>query len=74
MSGGASLPLSAIYRWPLLVAIVVAVGLVAALSGEGAERVFSWFALAFPVAVVAVCLLSRLFGRRREEKQEHIRD
>lgn len=62
MSGRAALPLSAIYRWPLLVALVTAVGLAAALAGEGVERVFSWFALAFPVSVVAACCLSPLFG------------
>jgi hypothetical protein len=56
--------LSTIYRWPVVVAVVTALGLAAALSGDGVERVFSWFALAVPVVVVAASLLSPLLERK----------
>lgn len=49
---------SRIYRWPLLLAFTVALGLAAALSGESVARVFSWFALAVPLAVIVVCVVS----------------
>jgi hypothetical protein len=52
-----------VYRWPLLVAALVALGLAAALSGGGAARIFSWLALAAPLAVILVCLF--LGGRRQ---------
>ncbi len=63
MSGRASMPLSTIYRWPVLVAVVIALGLAAALSGEGAGRIFSWFALSAPVVLFAVCMLLALRGQ-----------
>jgi hypothetical protein len=65
----AILPLSAIYAWPLFVAALTAAGLAAALLGEGATRVFSWFALSFPMVLSAACLLSALIRRKKHQAQ-----
>jgi hypothetical protein len=41
-----------IWKAPLWIAFFTAAGLVAALLGDGAWDVFSWIALAIPVAIV----------------------
>jgi hypothetical protein len=66
MSSRASLPLTAIYRWPLLLALVMAAGLAAALTGDGIGRVISWFALGFPILLMAACILAPF---RRQTKE-----
>jgi hypothetical protein len=50
-------PMVPIYRWPLVLALVIALGLAAALSGEGLGRMFSWVALACPLVVIIACLM-----------------
>ena len=40
-----------VFRAPLLLAVLIAIGLAAALCGEGPWRWFSWCALAAPVAL-----------------------
>jgi hypothetical protein len=49
----------AIFRWPVLVALLSVVGLLSALLGDGVWDVLSWCLLACPV------LLSLLGWRRR---------
>ena len=67
MSTRASLSLSTIYRWPVVVACIIALGLAAALAGDGVARVISWIALGFPIGLIAACLapafLKRSAGR-----------
>ena len=74
MSTRETLPLFAVYGWPLLVGVFTAAGLAAALTGEGTPRVFSWFALSFPVAVIAVCLSPILFRRIENRQDERMRN
>jgi len=50
----------AIWRWPIALAIVTAVGLLSALLGDAIWDALSWFALGAPVAVGA------WFGWRRQ--------
>lgn len=51
---------SAVWRWPLLTAVLTVVGLVSALLGEGGVWWgLSWVALAIPLAVMAVCVVRR---------------
>ena len=46
--------LSTIYRIPLMIAVLSAVGLTSALLGDGMWDVLSWLALAVPVALAAM--------------------
>lgn len=62
------MPMSKVYRWPLILALVIAVGLTAALTGDGFERVISWIALALPIGVVVACVAPALW--RRQEREE----
>ena len=50
-----------VFRAPLLLAVLTAIGLAAALLGEAAWRWFSWVALAMPVAL---CLWYPLLAAR----------
>ncbi len=47
-------PLSAhdIWRMPIILALVIAIGLLSALLGDGPWDVLSWAALAAPIAVI----------------------
>jgi hypothetical protein len=45
--------LNQIFRVPLLIALLSIVGLVAALVGDGWFDVLSWFALGFPLCLIA---------------------
>ena len=45
---------SAIYRIPLVIALISAVGLTSALLGDGMWDVLSWLALAVPVVLAAM--------------------
>ena len=50
----------AVWRWPLLLAVLTLVGLVSALLGEGGVWWgLSWIALAIPLAVMAFCVVRR---------------
>jgi dolichyl-phosphate-mannose--protein O-mannosyl transferase len=50
--------LSAVWRWPLLLAGLTLFGLLSALLGEGGMWwVLSWIALATPLVVAVVCLV-----------------
>lgn len=50
----------AVWRWPLLMAVLTVVGLVSALLGEGGVWWgLSWIALAIPLAVMAFCVVRR---------------
>jgi hypothetical protein len=52
--------LSAVWRWPLLLAVLTVVGLVSALLGEGGVWWgLSWVALAIPLAVMVFCVVRR---------------
>lgn len=42
-----------IFRWPLLIGLLAALGLLSALLGDGLYDVVSWLALGFPLVVVA---------------------
>jgi hypothetical protein len=44
-------PTAAIYRIPLLIALISAVGLASALLGDGIWDALSWLALGVPVAL-----------------------
>lgn len=44
---------SEIYRWPLVLAVIILVGLLSALLGDGIWNVLSWLLLAIPVFVIA---------------------
>jgi len=46
-----------IYRWPALLIVVVAGGLLSALLGDGIWDSLSWLLLDIPLLVVAFCLL-----------------
>jgi hypothetical protein len=48
---GQSRSLWAVFRWPAVLLVVSAAGLLAALLGDGAWDAFSWAALAVPVAI-----------------------
>ena len=52
-----------IFRAPLAIAVATAVGLLAALVGDGALDVLSWLTLALPPAAVAWKLAPRRVGR-----------
>jgi hypothetical protein len=56
--------LAQIFLFPALVAVVVLVGLVSALLGDGIWDAVSWIALAFPLAIFA------LFHWKRTSRQE----
>lgn len=42
-----------IFRWPLLIGLLAALGLLSALLGDGLYDVVSWLALGLPLVVVA---------------------
>ena len=42
-----------IFRWPLLLGALTAIGLASALFGDGGWDTLSWMALAIPLAVLA---------------------
>ncbi|MBX3479339.1 MAG: hypothetical protein KF842_02995 [Caulobacter sp.] len=48
-----------IFGWPILLALVSLIGLVAALIGDGAWDGLSWLCLAAPLAVLVWVLLTR---------------
>jgi len=54
-----SLPLRAIFAWPLAIFLVGLVGLVSALTGDGWRDSLSWLALAAPVAALAWAMRMR---------------
>lgn len=47
-----SLPLRAVFAWPLAIFLLGIVGLVSALTGDGWRDSLSWLALAAPVVAV----------------------
>jgi hypothetical protein len=60
--------IAAVYRWPLILAVVIACGLTAALTGDGVARVISWIALGFPIGVVIKCLAPAFYKRQANLK------
>jgi hypothetical protein len=42
-----------IFRWPLLLGVLTAIGLASALFGDGSWDALSWAVLAIPLAVLA---------------------
>ena len=50
---------SDIFRWPLLLAVLMAVGLASALFGNDGWDVLSWLAMAVPIGVMAWMALIR---------------
>lgn len=56
---GRSLPLRAIFGWPLAIFLLGLVGLVSALTGDGWRDGMSWLALAAPVVVLAWAIRTR---------------
>lgn len=53
----------AVWRWPIAIALVSVVGLVAALVEDGAADAVGWIALAIPVGVSAWGCVRALRGR-----------
>lgn len=45
-----------IYRWPLLLAVIIMVGLLSALLGDGIWNALSWVLLAIPCCVIVCCI------------------
>jgi hypothetical protein len=41
-----------IYRWPFVLSVIIAAGLLSALFGDGIWNALSWFFLAVPVLVL----------------------
>ena len=58
-SRGRSLPLRAIFAWPLALLVLGLVGLVSALTGDGWRDGLSWLALAAPLAAVLWAMRTR---------------
>lgn len=56
---GRSLPLRAIFAWPLALFVLGLVGLVSALTGDGWRDGLSWLALSAPVAAVIWAMRAR---------------
>jgi hypothetical protein len=56
--------LGQIFLIPAIVALVVAVGLVSALLGDGIWDALSWFCLFVPVAAVVYYVCRQTFRRR----------
>jgi hypothetical protein len=52
-------PPSQIFAVPLLIGVVSAIGLTAALLGDGVWDAVSWLALGVPVVVVGLCGIRR---------------
>ena len=52
-------PLSRIFAVPLMIGVASAIGLSAALIGNGAWDVVGWFGLGTPLAVTAWCFVRR---------------
>ncbi len=50
---------AAIFRWPLLIAVLTAVGLLAALVGDDVWDALSWALLAVPVGLCGYFSLAR---------------
>jgi hypothetical protein len=49
-----------IWRWPLLLAVLVVFGLLSALLGQGGVWwVASWVTLAIPLVLIVVCIARR---------------
>ncbi|WAG81156.1 hypothetical protein LMK08_11020 [Metapseudomonas furukawaii] len=46
-----------IFRWPLLIGLLSAIGLVSALLDDGLYDALSWFCLGIPLALVARAVL-----------------
>jgi hypothetical protein len=46
---------AAIYRIPLLVALISTLGLASALFGDGVWDLVSWLGLGLPIALAAIC-------------------
>ena len=42
-----------IFRWPLLLGVLTAIGLISALFGDGGWDALSWTVMAIPLAVLA---------------------
>ena len=54
-----SMPLRAIFAWPLAIFLLGLVGLVSALTGDGWRDGLSWLALAAPIAAVVWAMNAR---------------
>ncbi|BBH47002.1 hypothetical protein [Pseudomonas sp. KU43P] len=55
-----------IFRWPLLIGLLAALGLLSALLGDGVYDVVSWLALGLPLMIVGgVWLWRRKHAGRR---------
>lgn len=54
-----SLPLRAIFAWPMAIFLLGIVGLVSALTGDGWRDGLSWLALAAPVAALVWAMRAR---------------
>lgn len=54
-----SLPLRAIFAWPMAIFLLGIVGLVSALTGAGWRDGLSWLALAAPVTALVWAMRSR---------------
>jgi len=48
-----------IYRWPIAIALVVIVGLLSALFGDGVWDAFSWLLLVIPLLLLLIFLYGK---------------
>ena len=60
-------PRPAIWRAPILLGVLTASGLLSALVADGIGDVWSWIALAAPLAVAVFCMRRRSHPNNKEE-------
>jgi len=60
-----------IFRWPLLIGLLMALGLSSALLGDGLYDLVSWFALGLPLIIVGGVLGGRQKRRGHRMPKEH---
>jgi hypothetical protein len=57
-----------IYRWPILLFVVITGGILSALLGDDIWDSLSWLLLSVPLLVIALCLLNPSSWRRAKPR------
>jgi hypothetical protein len=57
-----------IYRWPMLLFVVIAGGILSALLSDRIWHGLSWLLLSVPLLVIALCLLNPSSWRRAKPR------